>query len=158
MEYKTINFDAFSVVGVKEFVSTENDGYLLAIPRMWADLPGEAFAALQGISDREPAGMLGLCANMSDDGFDYWMAVATTKACPDGFAKLDIPAAKWAVFEITGAMPKAIQDGAKYIFNEWLPSSGYRHANVPDFERYSTGDMDSPDYLSEIWVPVIENQ
>jgi AraC family transcriptional regulator len=86
------------------------------------------------------------------------MAVATTKECPDGFATLDIPAAKWAVFEITGAMPKAIQDGVKQIFTEWLPSSGYRHADAPEIERYSTGDMDSPDYKSEIWVPVIENQ
>jgi AraC family transcriptional regulator len=158
MEYKTINLDAFSVVGVKEFVSTENDGHFIAIPRMWAGLPGESFAALQGISDREPSGMLGLCANMDDGGFDYWMAVATTKGCPDGFEKLDIPAAQWVVFEITGAMPKAIQDGVKQIFTEWLPSSGYRHADAPEIERYSAGDMASPDYKSEILIPVIENR
>jgi AraC family transcriptional regulator len=154
MEYKIINVDAFSVVGVKEFISTENDGHFIAIPQMWADLSGESFAALQELSDREPSGVLGLCANMSESGFDYWMAVATTKECPAGFAKLDIPAAQWAVFAITGAMPQAIQDATKQIFNEWLPSSGYRHADAPDIERYSAGDMDSPDYMSEMWVPV----
>jgi AraC family transcriptional regulator len=125
---------------------------------MWAGLSEETFAALQELSDREPSGVLGLCANMRDGGFDYWRAVATTKACPGGFAKLDIPAAQWAIFEITGAMPKAIQDGVKQIFNEWLPSSGYRITDAPEIERYSTGDMDSPDYKSEIWVPVIKNR
>ncbi|MDR1068058.1 MAG: GyrI-like domain-containing protein [Clostridiales Family XIII bacterium] len=157
MEYTIINLETFSVVGVREFTSTENGENFIAIPRMWADLPAETFAALQKLSDREPSGILGLCANMSESGFDYWMAVATTKECPAGFAKLDIPAAQWAVFEITGAMPRAIQDGAKYVFDEWLPSSGYRHTDAPNIERYSADDMDAPDYKSEMWVPVIEN-
>jgi AraC family transcriptional regulator len=158
MKYETIDLDAFSVVGVKEFTSVENGEHFIAIPRMWASLPEKAFAALQELSNREPSGVLGLCANMREDGFDYWMAAATTEECPDGFVKLDIPAAQWAVFEITGAMPKAIQDGYGQIFNEWLPSSGYQHADAPEIERYSVGDMDSSEYRSEIWIPIMQNR
>ncbi|MDR1200405.1 MAG: GyrI-like domain-containing protein [Tannerellaceae bacterium] len=156
MKYKTINLDAFSVVGVKKFTSMENGGNVITIPQMWASLPGETLATLQELSNLEPSGVLGLCANMHDDGFDYWIAAATTKECPTGFVKLDIPAAQWAVFEITGAMPKALQDGFKQIVNEWLPSSGYQHADAPEIEWYSVGDMSSPDYKSEIWIPVVK--
>ncbi|MDR1224528.1 MAG: GNAT family N-acetyltransferase [Tannerella sp.] len=156
MKYKTVNLDTFSVVGVKEFTSLENGDNFIAIPQVWAHLPEETLAALQKLSNLEPSGVLGLCANMHDGGFDYWIAAATTGECPAGFAKLDIPAAQWAVFEIRGAMPKAIQDGFKQIFNEWLLSSGYQHADAPEIERYSAGDMSSPDYRSEIWIPVVK--
>jgi AraC family transcriptional regulator len=113
---------------------------------------------LQALSDLEPSGVLGVCAGMRSDGFDYWIAAASTKECPDEFEKLDIPAAQWMVFEIVGAMPKAIHDGYEYIFNDWLPSSGYRYAEAPGMEWYSAGDMSSSGYRSEIWVPVIEEK
>jgi AraC family transcriptional regulator len=93
---------------------------------------------------------------MYDNGFDYWIAAASTKECPAGFEKLDISASQWAVFEIEGAIPKAIQDGFVRIFNEWLTSSEYQHANAPEIEWYSDGDMSSPDYKSEIWIPVVK--
>ena len=121
---------------------------------MWSRLPAETMTTLQALSNLEPSGVLGVCANMRDGGFDYWIAAASTKDCPAGFEKLDIPAAQWAVFEVAGAMPKAIQDGFKRIFDEWLPFSGYQHADAPEIEWYSVGDMSSPNYRSEIWIPV----
>ena len=38
MKYKTINLDAFSVVGVKEFTSVENGENFTKIPQMRANL------------------------------------------------------------------------------------------------------------------------
>lgn len=156
MKCRTVNLDAFSVIGVKEFMPVENGENFTKIPQMWAGLPEETMNRLGELSNLEPSGVLGVCAGMHDNGFDYWIAAATTKECPAGFEKLDIPAAQWAVFEITGAIPKAMQDGFKQIFGEWLSSSGYQHANAPEIEWYSVGDMSSPEYKSEIWVPVIK--
>ncbi|GAE85884.1 GyrI-like domain-containing protein [Bacteroides reticulotermitis] len=156
MKYRTVNLDAFSVIGVKNFTSIENGENFIKIPQMWASLPEETMNRLGELSNLKPSGVLGICAEMHDNGFDYWIAAATTKECPAGFEKLDIPAAHWIVFEITGAMPKAIQDGCRYIFNEWFPSSGYQHADAPEIEWYSDGDMSSSDYKSEIWIPVIK--
>jgi AraC family transcriptional regulator len=156
MKYRTVDLGAFSVIGVKEFTSFENGENFVKVPQMWSCLPVETMTKLQALSDLEPSGVLGVCADMRDNGFDYWIAAASTKECPAEFEKLDIPAAQWAVFEIVGAMPKAIHDGVEYIFNEWLPSSGYRHAEAPEMEWYSAGDMSSSDYRSEIWVPVME--
>ncbi|MDR1132680.1 MAG: GyrI-like domain-containing protein [Synergistaceae bacterium] len=154
MKYRTVDLDAFSVIGVKEFTSFENGENFIKIPQMWSRLPAETMTKLQALSDLEPSGVLGVCADMRDNGFDYWIAAATTKECPAGFEKLDIPAAQWAVFEVVGTMPDAMQDTVKQVFNEWLPSSGYQHADAPEMEWYSVGDMSSPDYRSEIWIPV----
>jgi AraC family transcriptional regulator len=156
MKYRIINLDAFSIAGIKEFTSVENGENFVNIPQMWARLPEETCVELRELSDLEPSGVLGVCADMRDNGFDYWIAAATTKECPAGFEKLDIPASEWAVFEIEGAIPKAIQDGFMQIFNEWMPSSGYQHANAPEIEWYSDGDMSSPDYKSAIWIPVVK--
>jgi AraC family transcriptional regulator len=154
MKSRAVDFSAFSVIGVKEFMPLENGENSIKVPQMWSRLPAETMTKLRALSDTRPSGVLGVCANMRDGGFDYWIATASTKECPAEFEKLDIPAARWMVFEITGAMPKAIQDGFKHIFDEWLPSSGYQHADAPEMEWYSAGDMNSPDYGSEIWIPV----
>ncbi|MDR2382841.1 MAG: GyrI-like domain-containing protein, partial [Prevotellaceae bacterium] len=111
MEYRIVNLDAFSVIGVKKFTSKVDGANFTNIPQMWADFPVEDLNKLKKLSNLEPSGVLGVCADMYDNGFDYWIAAATTKECPAGFEKLDIPASEWAVFEIEGAMPKAIQDG-----------------------------------------------
>jgi AraC family transcriptional regulator len=158
MKYRTVKLDAFSVIGTKEFMSVENGENFTKIPQMWAGLPEETMNSLGELSNLELSGVLGVCAGMHDNGFDYWIAAATTKECPAGFEKLDIPAARWAVFEITGVMPKAIHDGYKQIFNEWLPFSNYQHADAPEIEWYSDGDMSSPEYKSEIWIPVVNTK
>ncbi|MDR1034232.1 MAG: GyrI-like domain-containing protein [Bifidobacteriaceae bacterium] len=150
-----VKLDAFSVVGVKEFMSTANDANLQNIPKMWDAVSEETLGALQELSDLEPAGVLGVCGNAHDDGFAYWIAAATTKKCPVGFEKFDIPASEWAVFEVIGAMPDAIQSAYKQVFSEWLPKSGYEHANVPDIEWYADGDTCADDYRSELWLPVV---
>jgi AraC family transcriptional regulator len=155
MKQRMVQLGAFSVIGVKEFTTAENGENFTNIPKMWSRLPEKTLHELRTLSNLEPSGVLGVSADMYDNGFDYWIAAATTKECPAGFEKLNIPAAQWVVFEISGAIPDAIQNMVKHIFNEWLPSSGYQHANAPEIEWYSEGDMASPDYRSEIWIPVV---
>jgi AraC family transcriptional regulator len=158
MEYRTVRLDAFSVIGMKEFMSVENGENFTKIPQMWAGLPEETMNRLGELSNLEPLGVLGVCAGMHNNGFDYWIAAATTKECPAGFEKLDIPATQWVVFDVIGTMPDAMQDTVKQVFNEWLPSSGYQHADAPEMERYSVGNMSLPDYQSELWIPVIKQE
>lgn len=40
------------------------------------------------------------------------------------------------------------------IYGEWFPSSGWEHAPAPEFEIYPPGDVQAPDYRSEIWIPL----
>lgn len=38
----------------------------------------------------------------------------------------------------------------------FFPEHGFRHAGSPDFEVYVEGDMDSPAYKMELWVPIVK--
>lgn len=40
----------------------------------------------------------------------------------------------------------------------FLPEQGYMHAGTPDFEVYSEGDMYSPDYKMELWIPLSKKE
>lgn len=156
MNYRIEEKEAFSVVGVKEFTTMANGENFKNIPKMWSKLPKEKCMEILALSDMEPSGLLGVCADMYGDGFDYWIAAATTKPCPAGLQSLSIPACTWAIFEATGPMPGAIQEMFTRVFSEWLPASGYEHAPVPEIEWYSDGDMSSPSYKSAVWIPVVK--
>lgn len=157
MKYRLEERPAFRVIGVKEKFSAVVEESFAEIPKMWmrcnADGTTEAVARLH---DGKPDGCLGICASFDGDKFDYWIAVASLKACPRDMYEMEVPASTWAIFDVTGAMPKAIQDVNRRIYSEWLPTSGYDHAKTPDFELYPEGDLSSPDYKSEIWIPVVK--
>ena len=73
---------------------------------------------------------------------------------PEGFEVWHIPKCTWAVFKCVGAMPLAIQEMWNRIYSEWLPQAKYELLPSYDFELYTDGDTSSPDYVSEIWLPV----
>ncbi|MEN6312844.1 MAG: GyrI-like domain-containing protein [Clostridiaceae bacterium] len=43
----------------------------------------------------------------------------------------------------------------KRIFPEWFPTSGYEHADAPEFEMYYRAGDDK--YIAEVWIPVVKN-
>ncbi|MDZ7543344.1 AraC family transcriptional regulator, partial [Clostridium perfringens] len=65
-----------------------------------------------------------------------------------------IHASRWAVFEVHGPMPDAMQNAWKQIFSEWFPSNSYQHTGAPGIEVYSDEDPSSPNLYSEIWIPI----
>jgi len=148
--------EAFKIVGVKEWTTLENGQNFINIPKMWEKMPPEKCGRIVSLADTELTGILGVCADMYDGGFDYWIAAATTKPCPADLDEKEIPALTWAVFEAKGPMPGAIQDIWKRIFSEWFPISGYEHAAAPELEWYADGDPQAEDYRSEVWIPVVK--
>ena len=156
MNYRIEEKEGFTVVGVKEFTTTMNGENFKNIPKMWAKLPKDKFVEIASLSDKEPAGVLGVCADMYNDGFDYWIAAATAKPCPAGLEALKIPPCTWAIFETTGPLPTALQELFTRVFSEWLPTSGFEHAPAPEIEWYTEGDSTSADYKCGIWVPVVK--
>ena len=156
MNYRVEEKEGFRIVGVKESVTTVNGENFKRIPQMWAELSKEAFMEIVELSDREPTGVLGVCADMDGERFDYWIAAATSSPCPEGLQALEIPACTWAIFEATGPLPGSIQALFGRIYTEWLPTSGYEHAPAPEIEWYSDGDTSSPEYKSAVWIPIIK--
>ena len=155
MNYKIVNKEEIHIIGFKKWFSTENDSQLQEIPRMWDSVTEPVKKKITALSNND--GVVGLCADMYDGGFDYWIGCMSDKECPADLEEITIPASSWAVFEIIGPMrplPNAMQDIWKRIYSEWLPNSVYEHAMLPEIEYYSSGDMMSDDYKSEIWIPV----
>ena len=157
MNYKIQENEAMRVVGVKKWFSTIDNGQLKEIPKMWDEFPKEKMEKLKSLS--VSGEVVGMCGDMYNDGFDYWIGVITDKPCPEGMCEMTIPASTWAIFEVIGPirpLPNTMQDIWGRIFSEWFPNSGYEHAEVPELECYSNGDCMAEDYKSEIWIPIIK--
>jgi len=143
--------NSFTIVGVKERFS-HIEGLGENIGKMWRETSAETFEQIAGLGNTEPYGLLGVYSGMYDDNTtDYYIATTTKKSCPESLCRLDIPSLTWAIFEITGPMPTAMADMWGRIFSEWFPTSGYEHADAPEVEWYSKGDLSATDYKSEIW-------
>ena len=155
MNYKILKKEEMRIIGFKKWFSTENNSQMQEIPKMWDSLTEEIKKRITALSNND--GVVGLCADMYDGGFDYWIGCMSEKDCPEDLEEVTIPASSWAVFEIIGRMrplPNAMQDIWKRIYSEWFPNSTYEHAMLPEIEYYSAGDMMAENYRSEIWIPV----
>ena len=159
MNYKVEEKEAFYVLERVETHTVENGQNKTSIPDFWSRVYADgSMAKLEGVaSDKKH--VFGICYSnpvKNDPTFEYSIAVECDKAtvAPDGFRKNLIPAKTWLVFECVGAMPDAIQEAWQKIMSEFFPTSSYQPTCEMDIEAYTDGDMDSPDYRSEIWVPV----
>ncbi len=88
--------------------------------------------------------------------FEKWAAISVgaEEAIPDGMEAIEIPSGKYAVFLHTGS-PDTAAATFGYIFNHWLPNSGFEVDDRPHFEilgkNYKNGSVDSEE---EVFVPV----
>lgn len=155
MKYRIEEKPAMRFVGKKEAVTNTNGANFVRVPKIWDEVFQDgSFDKIMALSNGEPSGVMGICANFRDAEFDYFIASATDKDIPEGMDELKVAAGLWVVFECVGPMPDAIQAVWKRIYSEWFPSSGYEHAGTAEIEWYSDGDGDAEDYRSEIWIPI----
>ncbi|MEH7112840.1 AraC family transcriptional regulator [Neobacillus niacini] len=158
MNYKIIEKESFKVVGVKREFSCVNGENQVMIPKMWDDVHADGTnELLLQLNNGQVKGVLGVCVDKRDSQsqlMDYWIATDHTGETPEGLLELEVPASKWGVFEVHGAMPAAMHNAWKQIFSEWFPSNHYEHAGTPDLEVYTNENPSSPDYYSEIWIPL----
>ena len=141
---------AMLVAGVGERISFDNSA---GIPALWNrfhrdvhDLPGRIGQVAYGV-----------CTNGDDTGyFDYIAAVevADFSDLPRDFSRVRIPEQRYAVFSHTDHI-STIRRTISAIWNHWLPSSGHKLADAPNFERYDEKfDSVTGNGGLEIWVPI----
>jgi AraC family transcriptional regulator len=97
--------------------------------------------------------------NMSDVALEYttkWYSQeAPDGELPDSYEVWQVPKYTWAVFKCIGAIPQAREEMWKRIYSEWLPQAKYEILpTVGSHIIPPKGDTSSPDYMSEIWLPV----
>ena len=159
MNYKVVEREDFQVIGVKREFNSMIEENLSGIPKLWNEVNSNGTAgAIKKYANAQISGLLGVCVAHDDIQttglMDYWVAAEYVGEVPGEYSALQIPASKWVVFEVHGAMPEAMQKAWKQIFSEWLPTSGYEPANLPELEVYTDDCPTSPDCYSEIWIPV----
>lgn len=70
-----------------------------------------------------------------------------------GLDIMEVPAAEYAIYQVTGSVPESIHKGLDYL-STYLPELGYRHTGQPEFEVYGEGDISQSDYQMTLWIPV----
>lgn len=91
-----------------------------------------------------------------ETAYEKWAAVEVHDLAliPEGMASFVVPEGDYAVFIYKG-LPAGFQEMARYIFQEWLPNSGFLLDARPHFEvmkpDYSPFD---PEAEEEIWIPI----
>ena len=159
MNYRIEEKAPFSIIEKLETQSTENSQNLKTIPEFWARSATDGTLECLNNLANDKTYIFGICyanPDKSAKSFEYSIAAkcdADTPA-PEGFRKTEISAKSWLVFPCVGAMPNAIQDAWHRIVAEFFPGSEYTPTYEMDIEAYTDGDMDSPDYQSEIWIPI----
>lgn len=162
MNYRIVEKEAFSIVGIMKRVPIVFNGVNPEIADMWQSLNIEKINKLKELSNIEPYGLISASTNFSEGrmeekgGLDHYIGVATTKECPDDLAKLEVPSTTWAVFEAVGPFPETLQNVWGRIYSEWFPSSNYEQAHGPEVLWNESKDVTSPTFRSEIWIPVLK--
>ncbi|NFI56206.1 AraC family transcriptional regulator [Clostridium botulinum] len=154
MNYKIVEKESFRVVGKQTRITMVDGENFEQVPEFWNNCMKDG--SYNWICSKVgKLGVLGICKDFGKDEFNYMIGVEEIKdSIPKGYVSATIPAATWAIFESSGALPDAIQDLTRRIFTEWLPSTGYEHACAPELEIYPEGDIYSSDYKCEIWIPI----
>lgn len=160
MKYRIEEKEAFTIVGIKKRVPIIFEGENPEIKAMWDNLDNETIGKLKEMSNTQPKGLIQASTNFSEGRMeeqgelDHYIGVATTKNNAGNYDQLDVPATSWAVFEIEGPFPETLQTTWGRIYSEWFPEADYELAQGPEILWNEDKDTNSPQFRSEIWIPV----
>ncbi|MCM1315405.1 MAG: AraC family transcriptional regulator [Prevotella sp.] len=159
MNYSIVEKKSFKVLSKTETHSVIEEQDINTIPDFWdkAHKTGIIETLLKNASDKTY--IFGICygnTHTSQMTFDYSIAVECGEnvIIPEGYTVSEIPARTWIVAECIGAMPEAIQKLWHELCAEFFPTSEYKPTYEMDIEAYPAGNMISPDYKCQIWIPI----
>ncbi|MCZ6941396.1 AraC family transcriptional regulator [Bacillus mycoides] len=162
MNYRIEEKGPFQIIGIQKRVPIVFNGVNEEIASMWKSLDSQSIETLKSLSNIEPTGIISASTNFSEGRMeekgelDHYIGVATTKDCPKQFKQLEVANSTWAIFEAVGPFPDALQNAWGRIYSEWFPSSNYELAEGPEILWNESKDVSSPNFRSEIWVPVLK--
>ena len=147
MEPSIITKPAFTVVGLPYFGKNENQ----EIHELWNQF-NRRMEQIGSIKNETGEAYIGLCITPDNDpmegAFEYVAGLPVTAAedLPEGFVVREVPAHTYAVFPHRGDLA-SLGNTYEYIYETWLPQSGYQLAEKLDFEYYDEDFKDfAPDF------------
>jgi|SRR5690625_701283 len=120
MKYRIVEKPFFQAVGINREFSfhTDMEEEISGIQTLWGELHQSGIVNdLFQLNNGQIDGMLGITAAFNEqlNKLAYWVATEYIGDVPSQFSRLDIPASKWAVFEVRGSVPEAIARTWKQI-------------------------------------------
>lgn len=154
MKFRIEKEDAFTLHGIGKDFTNKNGENFIQIPDMWAKAGTDGELEKLTKSSKEK-GVFGVCYAFSYDctAFRYMIAV---KGQSQDYEEIKIKPQTYAKFSCLGV--KDLQDTTKKIFAEWLPESGYVHADSPELEFYPPRANDDGKWPCEVWVPIVKKK
>ena len=166
MDYKITSKAGFKVIGFQKVFDSETS--YAEIPKFWDEICGKyannvwagndpANAFEKAVADNN-IGEYGICIDdIGGSKFRYLIAGKYEGGeVPGGMEVFEFPVGDWAVFDIFGPCPGALQSVNTKIFTEWLPGNPeYEISGNANVEWYDC--MSKPndkDYHSALWIPV----
>lgn len=151
LDFRLEKRDGFRILGISSPLFRELERNFERIPGRWDQaLKDGTLDKLLSLMDGEPSGLMGVSVHYLED-WRYLIAVSSSKSA-EGMEAYEFPPASWAVFSGKGTN-KSLQELELRVITEWLPSSGYVYADIPDIEVYLKADPN--DCVYEYWLPVI---
>lgn len=155
MEPKIKTKPAFTMVGLRYFGKNEHG----EIPELWNKF-NQRMEELGNLPHNTQEAAIGLCITPDDEplegAFEYvaGLPVSKVEAVPEDFVVRHVPEQTYAVFEHKGDIP-SLSETYAYIYETWLPQSGYQLATKMDFEYYNEDFKDfEPDSIFYIYIPI----
>ena len=158
MRHRIIEKPAFTIAGRKVTVPLIYEGVNPHIAEFIESLTDQDHARINDLSDQEPGGILAVTfprepTPQEGDDIDYYHATVTSSVVPDDFDVLEVPAATWAVFEVDGEFPAALQQMCADTAAVWFPSNPYRSVHAPELLKVEYSD-DQTTARAELWTMV----
>ncbi len=160
MNYKIVEKEAFTIIEKVSNHSMENSVNSKSIPDFWSRCHKDGTVRFLTDNAVDNTYIFGLCYGNTDKeskNFEYGIGALwdSEKNIPKEYRKTVIPARTWLVFECVGSMPKSMQELWHRITSEFFPTSNFIPTYEMDIEAYTVGNMDTVNYRSEIWIPVV---
>lgn len=154
LNYRIEHKNSFRILGISFPLSKILLENFNNIPCKWDNaLNNGTLTQLTNLNNQSPQGLLGVCIHYQDD-WRYFIAVSSNSS-NEQFENYTISEATWAIFSGHGTN-KNLQELQQRVITEWLPTSGYEYANIPDIEVYLKADPN--DCIYEYWLPIIKNK
>lgn len=152
LNYKIIDKEGFNIIGTSCSLSKDLSENFKNIPNQWYQAQANGtLEQLLCLNDQLPLGLLGVSIHHDND-WRYFIAVSSNQN-NHNFDSYQINKATWAIFSGRGTN-KTLQELERQVITQWLPSSGYEYANIPDIEVYIKADPN--DTIYEYWLPIIK--
>ena len=99
IDYRIEEKESFRLVGIKETIRNDGIYNFQRVPVMWSEVKQNGMVQkIFELSNGKPWGVMGACANYSDDKFDYYIASSSNEQTLNDMVELIVEKSLWAVF------------------------------------------------------------